>query len=158
MSGNSRADILAYKGKNYLYEVKPSTTSNATAYNQLKGYLNKTGFSYGPSFSTLQFDFLPNGITMKVYYESRGIVKYSFYKDKWQWFNKWAKVEILEQDLINKLKIGFWVGVAIAGTIIVATVIEDVLTAGVGIADDAASIGVASGAFRGAVAFGLLFL
>lgn len=95
---------------------------------------------------------------MKVYYESRGIVKYSFYKDKWQWFNKWAKVEILEQDLINKLKIGFWVGVAIAGTIIVATVIEDVLTAGVGIADDAASIGVASGAFRGAVAFGLLFL
>lgn len=158
VSGNSRADILAYKGKNYLYEVKPSTTSNATAYNQLKGYLNKTGFSYGPSFSTLQFDFLPNGITMKVYYESRGIVKYSFYKDKWQWFNKWAKVEILEQDLINKLKIGFWVGVAIAGTIIVATVIEDVLTAGVGIADDAASIGVASGAFRGAVAFGLLFL
>ena len=64
----------------------------------------------------------------------------------------------MESNLINKLLIGFWVGVAIAGAVIAAMVIEDVLTAGAGVADDAASIGVASAGFRGAVAFGLLFV
>lgn len=157
ISGNTRADILAYRGVNYLYEVKPITYSHNQAYNQLKGYLSKTGYSYGPYFTTAKIDFLPY-LEMKVEYESQGIIKYSFWKDKWQWFNKWVKVEIMESNLINKLLIGFWVGVAIAGAVIAATVIEDVLTAGAGVADDAASIGVASAGFRGAVAFGLLFV
>lgn len=153
----SKIDILAYKGRNYIYEVKPVTCSYATAYKQILGYKNATGFAFGSTFPTQKIDFLPK-IEMEVKYESNGIVRYTFYKNKWKWFNKYVKAEVMESNLINKIKIGFWVGVAIAGVVIAATLIEDVVTAGAGVANDAASVGIAAGGFRGAVAFGLAFI
>lgn len=157
LSSGNEADILAYKGINYLYEVKPVTVSNATAYAQLSGYLKTSGFLAGPAFASSTIDFLPK-IKMTVYYESKGIIKYIFYKDKKQWFNKTVMVQITEANLLSKIKIGYWVGVAVAGTIIAATIVEDVLTAGAGVADDAASVSIAAGGFRASVAFGLLFV
>ena len=52
------------------------------------------------------------------------------------------------------MKIGFWVGVAVAGTIIVATLVEDVITAGAGVVDDVASIGVAANSFKNVTYYG----
>lgn len=153
----SRIDILAFKGINYIYEVKPVTWTYTKAYGQLLDYKNATGFALGPSFPTQKIDFLPK-IELVVEYVKNGVIKYTFYKNKWVWFNKYVKAEIMESDLINKLKIGLWVGVAIAGVVIAATLIEDVVTAGAGVADDAASVGIAAGGFRSAVAFGLAFI
>ena len=45
---------------------------------------------------------------------------------------------------------------ACAGAIIIATLAEDVLTGGVGVADDAASISVAGIVFRGCLQFAML--
>lgn len=43
-----------------------------------------------------------------------------------------------------------------AGAIIIATLEEDVLTGGAGVADDAASISVAGNVFRGCLQFAML--
>ena len=85
--GKKYADILAFKGVNYLYEVKPAIYPHDTAYKQLQGYLASTGFTSGPNIAERTIDFL-NKIKMRVYSENEGIIKYSFYKEKRQWFNK----------------------------------------------------------------------
>ena len=155
-TSNGEADILAFKGVNYLYEVKPFNSSVSETSRQLQKYINATGFAKGPAVINKEIDFLPK-ITMKVYSEGKGIVRYAFYKDQWRWFNKYVKVEVTAANLRSKILIGFWVGVAIATAILVFTIVEDCVTYGAGVADDAASVGVAAGGFRGAVALGLAF-
>jgi hypothetical protein len=84
--------------------------------------------------------------------------KYELAYDESGLVNKHVKVAIEESKIEQGVKIGFWIGVAVAGVLIAATLAEDVVTAGAGIADDAASVGVASGAFRTAVSFGIAFV
>ena len=152
---NKSADIYACNGNNYLYEVKPITTLFSTAKNQLNGYLSSTGFSAGPSFPDYEIDFLPK-IKMRTYYEAQGIVRYAFTKDKKKWFNRDVKEYISENDLQKGILFAYWIGVACAGAIIIATLAEDVLTGGAGVADDAASISVAGNVFRGCLQFAML--
>lgn len=153
--GNKKyADICACKGLYYLYEVKPITCSHKDAKNQLDGYLSSTGFLSGESFDERTIDFLKK-IKMEVYCEEDGIIKYTFYKEKRQLFNKVVLVEVNEERIKKKLMVAYWVGVAMAGAIIVATLVEDVVTGGAGVADDVASIQVAAGAFRLATAFAM---
>ena len=49
-----------------------------------------------------------------------------------------------------------WAGIAVAGAIIVATFVEDVVTYGAGVADDAYSVGVAASSYAGIVSSGVL--
>lgn len=152
--GKKHADILAFKGINYLYEVKPALYPHDTAYKQLQGYLASTGFISGPNIAEQTIDFL-NKIKMKVYSDGNGIIKYSFYKEKRQWFNKSVLVEVKEEQVQKKLQIALWIGIAVAATIIFATLAEDALTAGAGVADDAASLHIAGSSFRAVTSFAM---
>ena len=47
--------------------------------------------------------------------------------------------------------IAAWVGIAVAGAIIVATIVEDFVTYGAGVADDAYSVGIAASSYSSTV-------
>lgn len=152
-------DIRSYNIflKNYLYEVKPITATSSSARKQLQKYIDATGYPAGKALPEKEIDFLPK-IKMKITWETGGIIKYSFYKERRRWFNKQVAQEVDLDALRKGIMIGFWAGVAVAGAIIAATLIEDMFTYGAGVADDVASIGVAANAFRGALKFGLMFI
>lgn len=67
-------------------------------------------------------------------------------------------MEVKEEQVQKKLQIAIWVGIAVAATIIFATLAEDALTAGAGIANDAISLQVAGSSFRAATSFALAFI
>ena len=73
-------------------------------------------------------------------------MEYSF---KLLWKNIQVKKVIEEEKLKNSLMIVTWAGIAVAGAIIVATFVEDVVTYGAGVADDAYSVGVAASSYAG---------
>ena len=70
--------------------------------------------------------------------------------------NVQVKRAIEEERLKKALMIATWAGIAVAGAIIVATIVEDFVTYGAGVADDAYSIGVAASSYSGIVSTGVL--
>ena len=154
------ADILAYKGVNYLYEVKNFNASLTATRKQLQKYTRATGFSAGPMFATRKIDFLPR-ITMEVSCVEDGIVIYKFFKEynmRVLFLNKQVKREITENKVKKAIAIGIWSGIAAAGLILTATFAEDIITCGAGVVDDIPSIGVASSMFKGALSIVTLFI
>ena len=96
---------------------------------------------------------------MRVQFVGSGVIKYSFsleYSFKFLWKNVQVKRAIEEERLKKALMIATWAGIAVAGAIIVATIVEDFVTYGAGVADDAYSIGVAASSYSGIVSTGVL--
>lgn len=172
------ADIYAEKGFNkYLYEVKSFGCSVYTAKNQLKRYTEATAFIGGPKIVAKEIEFLPS-ITMDVFsaeavltsteytqllsnYNERvgtGVIYYQFFKNKKKRKNKRIKKEVEEWRLKKCVSIGYWAGMAVAGVVILATLAEDVVTSGAGIANDIQSLNVTAKIFKRALSFGMLFI
>lgn len=140
--------------------MKSFNTSLTTARNQLQKYIKATGFSAGPIFTTQKIDFLPC-TTMEVSCPENGIITYKFFKEYKQrilWWNKQVNEEVTEAKVKKTITIGFWAGVVVAGVIITATLVEDIVTCGAGIADDIPNFVAASSLFKGVLSFGMLFL
>ena len=66
--------------------------------------------------------------------------------------------EIEEYELVDALKRQLYIALAISGAIVIATLVEDIITAGAGVADDIASLGIASYTFRKIISLGLYAL
>ena len=142
----------------YVYEVKLKNESHNKAYNHILDYVNANknlGYSKGKySFPKKKVNFLGERIKIEVEYEGDGVIKYSFWNEysyNFLWSNVKVKKEIKEEKLKNALVVATWVGIAVAGAIIVATIVEDVVTYGAGVADDAYSVGVAASSYSTAV-------
>lgn len=152
-------DILAdFK---YVYEVKNYFDSQSSAAQQVRNYVySNPGYEIGTaSFNDKIVNFLGNKIKMRVQYVGSGVIKYSFsleYSFKLLWKNIQVKKAIEEEKLKNALMIVTWAGIAVAGAIIVATIVEDFVTYGAGVADDAYSVGVAASSYAGIVSSGVL--
>lgn len=163
VSGVGEADIYATKGSNkYIYEVKHYNNENSkkNALNQLVKYLAPTGTAAGPKFSDYYIDFLPS-IQMKVYTPIAGYVAYEFYKEiKINIFGLRyiSQSYVSEEKLKKHIEIAFWVGVAVAGTILIATLVEDIVTAGAGVANDVASLKASAYSFRTVLAGAMLLV
>lgn len=96
---------------------------------------------------------------MRVQFVGSRVIKYSFsleYSFNFLWKNVQVKRAIEEERLKKALMIATWAGIAVAGAIIVAIIVEDFVTYGAGVADDAYSIGVAASSYSGIVSTGVL--
>lgn len=149
-------DILA--NDKYVYEVKNYFDSYSSAVSQVMNYVNANqhlGYRVGiASFDSKIVNFLGNKIKMRVQYEGQGVIKYSFsldYSFRFLWKNVQVKREITEEKMKKAVSIATWAGIAVAGLIIVATIVEDVVTYGAGVADDAQSISIAASTYSGIV-------
>lgn len=151
--GRKSADIFAKKGISYLYEVKSFGLSYNKAKEQLQGYLNSTHFLVGPAFQPQSINFVRN-IYMDVYYQEGGIVWYEFHSKKRRYQNVEVVAVVKEEDIQKKLRRKYWIGKAVVAAIILATLAEDVLTSGAGVADDAASLATALFCYKAIMAFG----
>ena len=152
-------DILV--DSKYVYEVKNYFDSQSAAARQVKNYVDA---NQGLKIGKIPFDdkivnFLGDKIKMRVQFVGSGVIKYSFsleYSFKFLWKNVQVKRAIEEERLKKALMIATWAGIAVAGAIIVATIVEDFVTYGAGVADDAYSIGVAASSYSGIVSTGVL--
>ena len=149
-------DILV--DSKYVYEVKPKNESHKKAHDQILDYVNANkdlGYLEGEySFPNKKVNFLGDRIKMEVEYEGEGVIKYYFWNEysyRFLWSNVKVKREIEEEKLKNALVIATWVGIAVAGAIIVATIVEDFVTYGAGVADDAYSVGIAASSYSSTV-------
>lgn len=84
---------------------------------------------------------------------------YSFSKEysfKVLWKNVLVKKEITEEKLSKALKIATWAGIAVAGGIVIATLVEDFVTCGAGVSDDLYSLEIAARTYNSTVTYGVL--
>lgn len=160
-SNGSKGEIDILADFKYVYEVKNYFDSQNTAEQQVRDYVKANpGYAVGnTSFNDKIVNFLGNKIKMRVQYVGFGVIKYSFsleYSFRFLWKNVQVKRAIEEDKLKKALMISTWAGIAVAGSIIVATIVEDFVTYGVGVADDAYSIGIAASSYSSIVSSGVL--
>ena len=155
-SNGTRGEIDLLLNGRYVYEIKNYFDSISNAKQQVNSYVN--GNSYylkgNIGFEEKKINFITDKIKMRVQYAGDGVILYSFSKElsfQFLWCNVQIKNEIKEEDLEHAIKVATWAGIAIAGTIILATIAEDVITYGAGVADDAPSVAAAASAYSGVV-------
>lgn len=157
-NGNGEIDILA--NNKYVYEVKNYFDSLTKAQNQVYEYADCNGYTVGEvGFDEKKVEFLGNKIFIRVEYKGKGAIMYSFSKEysfKVLWKNVLVKKEITEEKLSKALKIATWAGIAVAGGIVIATLVEDFVTCGAGVSDDLYSLEIAARTYNSTVTYGVL--
>ena len=124
---NKEADIVARKnGIKYLWEIKPLGGDSPEP--QLREYTNGTGYRRGKHIPDFQVNVF-NSTKMKITSNSSGGIYYAFYNSK--------RERIPNSQLYAKFRRTIISASAIVGGLIVATLLEDVVTGGAGIWDDA---------------------
>lgn len=127
ISGKGEADIVATKGKRYVWEVKPIL---GNPNNQLSKYTNKTGFVRGYNIGNIKNIPICGRIKMTITFDSRGGAYYAFYLNSRR---------VTNAELYKAIRKIIVAACAVATTIIVGTIVEDILTGGIGIWNDALS-------------------
>ena len=124
---NKEADIVARKnGIKYLWEIKPLGGDSPEP--QLREYTNGTGYRRGKHIPDFQVNVF-NSTKMKITSNSSGGIYYAFYNSK--------RERISNSQLYAKFRRTIISASAIVGGLVVATLLEDVVTGGAGIWDDA---------------------
>ncbi len=156
-------DIYAEFGSSKeIWEVKPHN-QHSSAHDQLSKYVNATGYAYGRGVGGLAEVFeihYMHQLYMQVSFHrgtNQGAITYKFIRRYRSW-GKTREQEKSNAEVKKGLEIGIWVGLVVAGTIIVATIAEDVLTAGAGVCDDGPSLLAAAKSFIGSMKFGFWVL
>ncbi len=132
--GVGEADIVAGA---YIWEVKPI---GARAGDQPDKYILATGYDAGFDIQTITDIPIIKKVRMKIESSGEGVLRYSFYE------GNESRVSTDVKKMVSRVL--FWV--AAAAVIMGATLVEDALTGGAGLADDVASLGLA-GAAAGAI-------
>lgn len=131
-----RIDIVASKSnKWYLWEVKPRGGKNPDP--QIKKYCKATGYSKGVYLEPIEVR-LSKEVRIKILFNSRGGAFYAFYGND----NKQIKNATLEKSI--KTSRAFKSGL-VAVSLVGATLLEDFLTGGAGVANDIQSFSAAAG-------------
>ena len=131
------ADIVAqanWYSKKYVWEVKPLGTSASA---QLTKYTKGTGLLRGFSLGKISNIPIVGKIKMNITFDSRGGAYYAFYL---------KGNRVTNAQLYRALSYSIKAATAVAAAIIIATVAEDIATAGIGIWNDVISFGGATGA------------
>ena len=143
ISGKGEADIVATKGKKYVWEVKPLGTS---ANKQLTKYTNGTGFYRGYNIGAITNIAICGKVKMSITFDSSGGAFYAFYvKGK----------RVTNAALQKALKTVIVAASAVAATVILATILEDIVSCGIGIWNDAPSFAGAAASMSGIIVGGL---
>jgi len=152
-------DIYAEFGTSQeIWEVKP-TGQYQDARKQLTKYKNATGYAYGRAVGNIGDAFeirFMHKVYMQVSFSRgtyQGAITYKFIKRYTKWGKQYEE-EKSNAQVKKGIEIGFWCATIVAGTIIVATIAEDVLTGGAGIWNDGPSLTAAANSFSGMLKFG----
>ena len=141
--GKGEADIVATKRKKYVWEVKPLGTSPNS---QLVKYSKGTGYNRGYNIGKIDNIAICGKVKMCITFDSSGGAYYAFYV---------RGKRVTNSQLHRALKAIIVVACAVAVSIILATILEDILTFGAGIWNDAPSFLGAAGSMSGIVVGGL---
>jgi hypothetical protein len=125
--GKGEADIVATKWKRYVWEVKPLGQSPNK---QLTKYTTKTGLYRGYNIGSIHNIAICGNIKMMITFDEYGGAYYAFY-------NKQKR--ITNAELQKALKPIIILACSVSATIILGTIIEDIVTYGIGIWNDAQS-------------------
>ena len=131
------ADIVAqanWYSKKYVWEVKPLGTSASA---QLAKYTSGTGLIRGFSLGKILNIPILGNIKMNITFNSSGGAFYAFYL---------RNNRVTNAQLYKALSYAIKAATAVAAAIIIATVAEDIASAGIGIWNDIFSFGGATGA------------
>ena len=130
LSNGKEADIMAM---NMLWEIKPVTQSGL---DQLNGYLEVSGMQPGTPIS---FDGIP--IIENIYMGLRpkqkepGVIEYYFYRQ-----HDGKKEQLDSTTVRDRINAVETFGIAVITILLGATLVEDIITGGVGMVDDIPSI------------------
>ena len=138
------ADIVASKGlSRYVWEVKPIF---GDASKQLDKYTSGTGLIRGKNIGNINNIAIYGRLKMCITFDSHGGAYYAFYINNRR---------VTNAQLYKALRIVILAACAVAATIIVATIIEDIATGGLGIWNDASSFAAAASSMGPIIAGGL---
>ena len=124
------ADIVAqanWYSKKYVWEVKPLGTSASA---QISKYTNGTGLKKGFSLGNINNIRIFGNIKMNITFDGNGGAYYAFYL---------GGQRITNAQFYRAIKYSIYAACAVAATIIVATLVEDIATLGLGLWNDALS-------------------
>jgi len=143
IKGKGEADIVATNRYKYVWEVKPLGTSpNA----QLVKYTKGTGLYRGYNIGSIDNITICGKVKMFITFDSSGGAYYAFYV---------SGKRITNAQLQKALKAVIIAASAAAATIILATILEDIASFGVGVWNDAPSFLGAAGSMSGIIVGGL---
>ena len=142
-SGKDEADIVATKFKKYVWEVKPAGKSPES---QLRKYTTGTGLVRGYSIGNINRIPVCGRVKMNISFNSKGGAFYSFYSDGQR---------VTNAQLQKALKTVIIAACSVAASIILVTILEDILTWGIGILNDAPSFAAAASSMAPIIVGGL---
>jgi RHS repeat-associated core domain len=145
------ADITAHKiiGYTYIWEVKP-IGQEKEAQEQLKKYIAAKNFKRGFSLGVLSNIAVAGKIKMKITFDNNGGAYYEFTCNGTRVTNA-----VLAQ-LLKALDYSMKAACAVAGAIIILTLVEDIATGGLGIWNDGPSLSGAAASAASILRGGLL--
>ena len=143
IGSKGEADIVATKGKKYVWEVKPL---GGNPNSQLSKYTNRTGYSRGYNIGTIRNIKIVGKLTMTITFNSSGGAFYAFYR---------SGRRVTNAELYRAIRTVIQVACAVAATIIIATILEDIFTGGFGIWNDVPSFSAAASSMSPIILGGL---
>jgi hypothetical protein len=143
ITGKGEADIVATKSKKYVWEIKPLGTSPES---QLKKYTAKTGLVRGYNIGNINDIPICGHIKMNISFNSTGGAFYAFYV---------SGRRVTNAQLQEALKTVIVAACSVAASIILTTILEDILTWGIGIWNDALSFAGAAASMSPIIGGGL---
>ena len=143
INGKGEADIVATRWKKYVWEVKPLGTSPNT---QLTKYTKGTGYSRGYNIGNISNIAICGRVKMNITFDSSGGAYYAFYV---------SGKRVTNAQLQKALKTVIVAAYSIAVLTILATIIEDIVTFGIGIWNDALSFASATASMTPIIVGGL---